>query len=96
MCPKNGGQYNLWDICGIFVGYSRSIHGVYVCIGYVSGMYRVCIGKVSKGTGREGGGIPTTDEHGLARKHGNTEIYDYNNLNNINQQHLRSQQHSER
>ena len=36
----------------------------------------------------------TTDEHGFARKHGNTEtlrygnteIYDYNNLNNINQQ----------
>ena len=46
----------------------------------------------------------TTDEHGFARKHGNTEtlrygnteIYDYNNLNNINQQQLRSQQHSER
>ena len=60
----------------------------------------------------------TTDEHGFAWKHGNTEtlrygnteIYDYNNLNNINQQQLqstpfaheahrgprRSQQHSER
>ena len=33
-------------------------------------MYRVCVGKVSKATGRVGGGIPTTDEHGLARKQG--------------------------
>jgi hypothetical protein len=54
--------------------------------------------------------ISPTDEHGWTRKHGNTEIYDYNNLNNINQQQLqstpfaheahrgprRSQQHSER
>ena len=29
---------------GVFVGYSWGIHGVYICIGYVSGMYRVCIG----------------------------------------------------
>ena len=60
----------LWGIHGIYVGYSWIIHGVFICIGYVSGMYRVCIGKVSKETGREGGGMPTTDEHGL---HGNTE-----------------------
>ena len=46
------------------MGDSRGIRGIYICIGYVSGMYRVCIGKVSKGTGREGG----TDGHG------NTEI----------------------
>ena len=26
------------------------IHGIYICIGYVSGMYRVCVGKVSKDT----------------------------------------------
>ena len=40
MCPKNGGQYNL--MCPKNGGQynSRSIHGVYVCIGYVSGMYR--------------------------------------------------------
>ena len=29
------------------MGYSRGIRGIYVCIGYVSGMYRVCIGNVS-------------------------------------------------
>ena len=60
MCPKNGGQYignylweALWDIHGIHVEYSWGIHGVYVCIGYVSGMYRVCIGNMLKATGRE-------------------------------------------
>ena len=26
------------------MGYSRSIHGVFICIGYVSVMYRLCIG----------------------------------------------------
>ena len=35
------------------VSTSWSIHRIYVCVGYVSGMYRVCIGKVSKGTGSE-------------------------------------------
>ena len=45
----------LWGIRGIYAGYSWSIHRIYVCIGYVSGMYRVCIGKVSKGTGSVGG-----------------------------------------
>ena len=74
-----------WGIRGVFVGYSWDIR-----------MYRVCVGKVSKGTGRVGGGMPTTDEHGWTRKHGNTEIYEYNNLTNRNQQQLRSQQHSER
>ena len=69
------------SIRGIFVGFSRSIHGIYVCIGYVSGMYRVCIGKVSKGTGRVGGaGMPTTDEHGLARKHGDVINDNIDNL----------------
>ena len=33
-------------------------------------MYRVCIGNMSKAMGRVGGGVPTTDEHGFARKHG--------------------------
>ena len=47
----------LWGIRGVFVGYSWDIH-----------MYRVCVGKVSKGTGRVGGGMPTTDEHGWTRK----------------------------
>ena len=40
---------------GVFVGYSWDIHGVYICIGYVSGMYRVCIGYVSEHTRCEGG-----------------------------------------
>ena len=40
---------------GVFVGYSWGIHGVYICIGYVSGMYRVCIGNVSEHTRCEGG-----------------------------------------
>ena len=43
-----------WGIRGVFVGYSRSIHGVYVCIGYVSGIYRVCVGKAWEQTGCEG------------------------------------------
>ena len=47
------GVSTLWGIRGIYAGYSWSIHRIYVCIGYVSGMYRVCIGKVSKGTGSE-------------------------------------------
>ena len=42
-----------WGIHGIYTGYSGSIHGVYICIGYVSGVCRVCIGKMSKRTGCE-------------------------------------------
>ena len=34
----------MWDIRGVFTGYS-----------YVSGMYRVCIGNVSEHTGSERG-----------------------------------------
>ena len=60
--------------------YSRGIHMYRVCVGYVSGMYRVCIGKVSKGTGRVGGGMPTTDEHGLVRKHGDVINDNIDNL----------------
>ena len=76
------------------MAYTRSIRGVFTGYSYVSGMCRVCIGYVSGKCRRElgawGGGMPTTDEHGWTRKHGNTEIYDYNNLNNINQQQLQS------
>ena len=43
------------DIHRIYAGYSWGIHGVYVCIGYVSGMCRVCVGKASKDTGSEKG-----------------------------------------
>ena len=42
MCPKNGGQYimgHTWGIRGVFTEYT-----------YVSGMYRVCIGNISKDT----------------------------------------------
>ena len=40
-----------WGIHGVYVGYSGSIHGIFICIGYVSGMYRVCIGNVQKHIG---------------------------------------------
>ena len=56
-----------WDIRGVFVEYSRGIRMYRVCVGYVSGMYRESV----EGDGARGGaGMPTTDEHGLARKHG--------------------------
>ena len=35
----------LWDIHGILMGYSWSIHMYRVCIGYVSGMCRECVGR---------------------------------------------------
>ena len=46
------------------MGYSRGIHGVYICIEYVSGMYRVCIGYVSEGIRimRQNGTIFTTTQ----------------------------------
>ena len=57
------------------MGHSRGIRGIFTEYTYVSGMYRVCVGYVSgmsrRGLGAWGGaGMPTTDEHGLARKHG--------------------------
>ena len=45
--------------------YSRNIRGVFMGYTYVSGMCRVCIGKVSKEK-KSGGGL--TDGHG---RHGN-------------------------
>ena len=38
---------------GLFVGYSQSIHGIFICIGYVSVMCRLCIGKASEHTQRK-------------------------------------------
>ena len=35
------------------MGYTRNIRGVFMGYTYVSGMYRVCIGNMSKATGRE-------------------------------------------
>ena len=35
--------YALWGIHGVFGEYSRGIHMYRVCVGYVSGMYRVCV-----------------------------------------------------
>jgi hypothetical protein len=52
MCPKNGGQY----IHGVYAEYSGSIHRVYVCIGYVSGMYREYVEGDGEGGIREGRG----------------------------------------
>ena len=45
-----GGQYSFYHFSrrfGVFVGYMRSIRGVFVGYTYVSGMYRECIGYVS-------------------------------------------------
>ena len=47
-----------------FMGHSRDIRGVFVAYTYVSGMCRVCIGKVSKWTGRVGGGFDNLVERG--------------------------------
>ena len=30
----------------VFVDYSWDIHGIFICVGYVSGMCRLCIGCV--------------------------------------------------
>ena len=38
----------------VFMGYSRGIHGVFICIGYVSVMYRLCIGNVTEEKSSEG------------------------------------------
>ena len=35
-------------VLGIFVEYLWDIHGVFICIGYVSVMYRLCVGYVSE------------------------------------------------
>ena len=40
---------------GVFMGYSRGIHGVFICIGYVSVMCRLCIGYVTEEKSSEGG-----------------------------------------
>ena len=59
--------YALWGIHGLYVGYSGSIHGVFICIGYVSGMYRECVETygVQK---RFSEMVLTTELHGTARK----------------------------
>ena len=49
------------------MGYTRSIRGVFMGYTYVSGMCRVCVGKVSKDTRRKGDSM---DEHGWTRKRG--------------------------
>ena len=40
---------------GVFMGYSRGIHGVFICIGYVSVMCRLCVGNVTEKKSSEGG-----------------------------------------
>ena len=37
---------------GVFMGYSRSIRGVFTGYSYVSVMYRLCVGYVSEQTWR--------------------------------------------
>ena len=36
------------------MGYSWGIHGVFICIGYVSVMYRLCVGYATEHTSSEG------------------------------------------
>ena len=62
------------------MGYSWDIHGVFICVGYVSVMYRLCVGYVTEYTGSEGGAkkqVKNGANHGRARTgtdgHGNTE-----------------------
>ena len=38
---------SLKGTCGVFMGCSWDIHGVFMGYTYVSGMYRVCVGYVS-------------------------------------------------
>ena len=40
--------------------HSRSIHGIFICIGYVSVMCRLCIGYVSEHHARKGESKKTT------------------------------------
>ena len=50
MCPKNGGQYidsHSDFLDGVFIEYMWDIRGVFMGYTYVSGMCRVCIGYVS-------------------------------------------------
>ena len=41
-----------WHIRGVFVGYSWGIHMYRVCVGYVSGMYRVRVKGFGARSGR--------------------------------------------
>ena len=52
---------------GVFMGYMWGIRGVFICIGYVSGMYRECVETygVQK---RFSEMVLTTELHGTARK----------------------------
>ena len=45
------------------MGYSWDIHGVFICVGYVSGMYRVCIGNVTDEKSSEEVSIQATETH---------------------------------
>ena len=49
------------DIRGVFAEYSWGIHGVFICIGYVSVMYRLSIGYLSEQT-RSWEGFDNLDE----------------------------------
>ena len=81
----------------IYAGYSWDIHGIYVCIGYVSGMYRVCVGKALKDTRSEKGSRDTergeiTISYAQSARNLNYLNYKrsfvYNNNNNIYKQHI--------
>ena len=50
------------------MGYSWDIHGVFICVGYVSGMYRVCIGNVTDEKSSEEVRIQATETHRNTQK----------------------------
>ena len=52
------------------MGYSWDIHGVFICVGYVSVMYRLCIGNITEEKSSEGvtkKQVKNRANHGLAR-----------------------------
>ena len=69
MC-KATGVYSLSPIARRGMGYSWDIHGVFICVGYVSVMYRLCVGYVSEEKSSEGvtkKQVKNGVNHGLAR-----------------------------
>ncbi len=80
------------DPClGVFIGYTRDIRGVFMGYTYVSGMYRVCIGKVSEHIGSKRGIYQpqmSTDRHGKQSRTsyacGEKESFERSEIRNIN------------
>ena len=68
---------------GVFTGYSWGTRGIYVCVGYVSAMYRLCVGNVTEETRSEG---VNKEDYCPLKKQGifiKTKITLFNNENNL-------------